>query len=172
MLAGLLDRRNVPLPRDVHGHVVFGRLDHEAQPAQRLEHLDAEGPDGGVGPVGQRGRRADHVLRTTQADVDEGVDDAEVGVLAEPEDGEPVVVARVHVEVVPVVEVPVAGGRVGDELGGLVDGVVVPGGEAHDQQQAQALPQPPATGAPHAPPTGSAASPVVANTGSSRRAPT
>jgi hypothetical protein len=92
---------------------------------QRLEHLDPERPDAEVTPVAQRGRGAHDVLSVPQAHVDERIDDAEVRVLAHPEDGEPVVVGRVHVEVVPVVEVAIAGGRVGDELGGLVDRVVV-----------------------------------------------
>ena len=146
----------------------------DPQPAQRLEHLDPEGPDGEVAPVGQRRRGAHDVLRAAVAHVDERVDHAEVRVLAVAEDGEPVTRARVHVEVVAVVEIAVARGGVRDELGRLVDGVVVPGGEAscrRAQQHAQPLPQPPATGAPHMPPAGSAARPVVAKTGSRRRAP-
>ena len=93
---------------------VLGGLDHHAEPAQGLEHLDAERPDGEVAAVGQRRRGAHDVLRAAVADVDERVDHAEVRVLAVAEDGEPVTRARVHVEVVAVVEVAVArrrGGR-------------------------------------------------------------
>ena len=152
VLARLLHGGDVALPGDVHGHAVLGGLDHDPQAAQGLEHLDAERPDGEVAPVDQRRRGTHDVLGAAVAHVDEGVDHAEVRVLAVAEDGEPVTRARVHVEVVAVVEVAVARGGVGDELGRLVDGVVVPGGEGHvgvPQQQAQPLPQPPATGAPH-----------------------
>ncbi len=151
VLAGLLDGGNVTLPRDVHRHVVLGRLDDHPQLAQRLEHLDPERPHGDVAPVPQ-GRRGPHdVLGASEPHVDERVDDAEVRVLPQPEDGEPVVVARVHVEVVAVVEVAITCRWVRNELGRLVDRVVVPRAECHDgpQQQAQPAPQPPATGAPH-----------------------
>ena len=80
-----------------------------------------------------------------------------------------------HVEVVAVVEVAVARRGVRDELGGLVDGIVVPGARASRrcaQQQAQPLPHPPATGAPHRPaPAGSAARPTVAKTGTDAAPP-
>ena len=79
-----------------------------------------------MSPRSRSGRRGAHdVLGVPEPHVDERVDDAEVRVLAHPEDGEPVVVARVHVEVVAVVEVAITGGRVRDELGRLVDRVVV-----------------------------------------------
>ena len=57
---------------------------------------------------------------------DERIGRPEVGVLAEPEDGERLVVGEMEVEVVPVVEVPVRRGGVAYVLRGLVDGVVVP----------------------------------------------
>ena len=136
VLAGLLDGGDVALPGDVHVGVVLGRLDDHPQLAQRLDDLDAERPDRDVAPVDQRRRRAHDVLGAAQAHVEEGVDHAEVRVLAEAEDGEPVVVARVHVEVVAVVEVAVAGGGVRNELGRLVDRVVVARGEGHARASA------------------------------------
>src|SRR5258708_22454941 len=56
---------------------------------------------------------------------DEGVDDAEVGVLAHTEDEEEVVAAGMAVEVVAVVEVAVARPGMPHDLGDLVHGVVV-----------------------------------------------
>jgi hypothetical protein len=105
---------------------VFGRVDHHPQAAQRLEHLDVERADGKVGPILQRGRRPHDVLLLTQAYVDECVDHAQVGVLAEPEDGGPLGTGRVHVEVVAVVEVAIAGSRMCDELRCLVNRKIVP----------------------------------------------
>ena len=131
VLARLGHGGDVALPGHVHGHAVLGRLDDDPEAAQRLEDLDAEGPDREVAPVEQGRRGAHDVLRAAVAHVDERVDHAEVRVLAVAEDGEPVTRARVHVEVVAVVEVAVARRGVGDELGRLVDGIVVPGGEAH-----------------------------------------
>ena len=121
-------------------------------------------------------RGADDVLGSAVAHVDERVDDAQVRVLPVAEDGEPLARGRVHVEVVPVVEVAVARRRVRDEFRRLMDRVVV-------REEESVMPVRSAAGAAAAaaaghrarrtrPPAGSAARPVVAKTGKSRSAPT
>ncbi len=82
VLAGLGDGGDVALPDDVHRNGVLRRLDHDAQPAQGLEHLDPDRPDREVAAVDQGRRRPDDVLGTAMTHVDEGVHDAEVRVLA------------------------------------------------------------------------------------------
>ena len=126
VLTGLGHGRNVTLPRHVHGHIVLGRVDDEPQATERLEHLYVERAHRQVGPIGQRRRRPHDVLRVAQPHVDERVDHAQVRVLAEPEDGGPFGAGRVHVEVVAVVEVAIAGPRMCDELRRLMNGKVVP----------------------------------------------
>ena len=63
VLPRLLHGGDVALPGDVHGHAVLGGLDHHPEPAQGLDHLNAEGPDGQVAAVGQGRRGAHDVLR-------------------------------------------------------------------------------------------------------------
>ena len=129
---GFLDGGDVAGPGDVQGDVLaagVGGFDGDAESAQRLQHLDPERAHRDVGPVDERRRRPHDVLGTAPAHIDERVHHAQVGVLPQTEDGEPLVVAGMHVEVVAVVEIPVARGGVRDELGGLVDGIVVPRGQ-------------------------------------------
>ena len=126
VLAGLGHGGNVALPGHVHGHAVLGRVDHDPQAVERLEHLYAER----ARPTGRPGRSAASTparcaaprpaarrrtrrprpgsgtgrtrrWRTTRAD-------------------------RVHVEVVAVVEVAIAGARMRDELRRLMNGEIVP----------------------------------------------
>ncbi len=126
VLAGLGHGRNVALPRHVHGHVVLGRVDDDPQPAERLEHLDVERAHGKIRPILKRLRRSHDVLRPAEPHVDERVDHAQVRVLAEPENGGPLGADRVHVEVVAVVEIAIAGPRMCDELRRLMNGKIVP----------------------------------------------
>jgi len=60
-----------------------------SQAVQGLEHLDPDRADGQVGAVGQRLGTAHDVLVVPAAHVDEGVDHSQVGVMAHPEDREP-----------------------------------------------------------------------------------
>ena len=66
------------------------------------------------------------MLPVAVPDINEGVGHPEVRVLPQSEHGEELVRRSVKVEVVAVVEVTIAGRRVGDQIAGLVDGVVVP----------------------------------------------
>jgi hypothetical protein len=126
VLAGLEHGRNVPLPGHVHGHVVLRRVDDDPQAAERLEHLDVERAHGEIRPIGQRLRRPHDVLRVAPPHVDERVDHAQVRVLAEPEDGGPLSAGRVHVEVVAVVEIAIAGPRMRDQFRCLMNRKIVP----------------------------------------------
>ena len=81
---------NVPLPGHVHGHVVLGRLDHDPQAAQGLEHLNVERAHGEVGPILRGAEARTMCCASPMPHVDERVDHAQVRVLAEPEDGGPI----------------------------------------------------------------------------------
>jgi hypothetical protein len=108
---------------------VLGGLEDEADLLQRLDHLDPERAGGQVHPVVELAAGADDSVLLTPSDDGEGVLGAEVRVQAEAEHQEQVARAVVGVEVVAVVEVPIAGPDVADGLGHLVDRVVVAGGE-------------------------------------------
>ena len=71
------------------------------------------------------------MLLGADGDGDERVGHAEVRVLAEPGDHEQLVAARVHVEVVAVVEVAVRRGDVVEGVTRLVGEVFVEGSEGH-----------------------------------------
>ena len=114
------------LPRHVHGHVVLGRIDDDPQAAERLEHLNVERAHGEIRPVVQRLRRPHDVLRVAPPHVDERIDHAQVRVLAEPEYGGPLGADRVHVEVVAVVEIAIAGPRMRDQFRRLMNRKIVP----------------------------------------------
>ena len=50
-----LERRRAAVERQLGAHALVGRVDHDAQRAQRLDHLDPDRPDaGGVAPVLRR----------------------------------------------------------------------------------------------------------------------
>jgi len=117
------------LPDEVEGDPVLGLVEGEAQPAQRLQHLDLERSHARVAPVAEGARGAHHEVPRAAARDGEGVLHAEVRVLAHAHHDEELVARGVEVEVVAVVEVAIAGADVAHHVGGLVDGVVVPGGE-------------------------------------------
>ena len=75
--------------------------------------------------------RAKGVLAVADADARERVGHLEVRVLTETDDEEQLVAARVHVEVVPVVEVAVGGVHPVEGLGRLVGEVVVHPRDGH-----------------------------------------
>ena len=126
VLTGLLERGDRADPGQVGRHSVLVRLDDEAQLLERTDDLDADRTDRHVHAIAELPRRAHHAVGVAVHDDHEGVRDGQVRVLAVAEDGEGVPVVLVAVEVVAVVEVAVAGGRVADRLGGLVDRIVVP----------------------------------------------
>jgi hypothetical protein len=131
-LARLGQGGDVAFPGHVHGHGVLGGLDHHPQPPEWFEHLNPDWAYGEDRPIRQRCRGPHDVLGLAVAHIDEGVDHTQVRVLAKAEDGEPLIRARMHVEVVAVVEVPIAGGGVRDELGRLMNGKIVPRRERHN----------------------------------------
>jgi hypothetical protein len=123
---GLLDRRHVAVPHQVVGDAVLGGVEGAAELLEPFDHLDLEGPDGGVHPVeAELARRPHHPVLVAPADEGEGVGDPEVGVLALSDDEEELVGARMAVEVVAVVEVAIAGADLADGGGHLVDREVV-----------------------------------------------
>ncbi len=151
----LEERRVRAGPGDVDGDAVR-LLDHEAQSPQGFHDLDADRADRRVEAVAAElaGRADDPVevgaVGRQPADAEEGVLHVEVRVLAQPEDAEQVVGPPVHVEVVAVVEVAVAGADVADHLGDLVDGVVVEGrqGRRHGVPPGSGVTRPPGRGMP------------------------
>ena len=108
------------------------RVARDAQRAQPLDDLDRQRPDAVSMPVAaELARRAHGVLLGADRHGDERVGHPEVGVLAEPGDDEQLVAARVHVEVVAVVEVAVRRGDVVERVGGLVGEELVERSERH-----------------------------------------
>ena len=100
------------------------------------EDLDPDRPDGGVHPVGaERLRRAHDAVCAVPEHRHERVGDSEVGVLADADDREEIVLApvllatRVDVEVVAVVEIAIGRADESHRLGDLMDRVVVERGE-------------------------------------------
>ena len=109
---------------------MLGRVERAAQRLEALDHLDLERTDRRVHPVeAELARRPHDAVLVAAAHEREGVGDAEVRVLALPDDEEQLVGARVAVEVVAVVEVAIAGAGLADRLGDLVDREVVEGRE-------------------------------------------
>jgi hypothetical protein len=98
---------------------------HEADALQPLEHLDPERPDGGIHSVAQLFRRSHDPVLVAAPYAGKRVLYGQVRVLAHAHDHEQLVAATVHVEVVTVVEVAVAGPDVPDRLRDLVQRVVV-----------------------------------------------
>ena len=124
-LAGLLDGDGRVAEGEVAGDAVLVGLDDVADGAHRVDHLEADGPDGG-GAVEGHGTRGEHrVLDAVEHDAEGGVDDATHRVVAHGGAEVEVAVLLVAVEPVAVVVVRVAGGGVGDGIGTRVDRVVV-----------------------------------------------
>ena len=93
---------------------------------RRLYNLDAQRPDMRVHAVEtQLAGRPHDVLLALVDHADEGVGDAQVRVLPEREHEEELAFGVVAAEVVAVVEIAVAGGRIGHRFGDLVDEVIV-----------------------------------------------
>jgi hypothetical protein len=142
----LLQRRHRPLPHEVGRDAVLVLVDHDPQAAQRLEHLDAERADREVHAVAELLRRPQHPVVVAALHARERVLDGEIRVLPHAEHHEQRVARGVQVEVVAVVEVPIARRDEADRLGGLVHRKVVPAGE-HGGDGAH-LAAPEATGRP------------------------
>ena len=121
-----------PFPGQVEGEAVLVLVEHVADPLQALEHLEVERADRQVHSVDAHlARRAHDPVQGAPPDERERVLHRQVRVLAHPEDHHQLVRRRVEHEVVAVVEVPVAGGGVAHDLGGLVDRVVVQRRQRH-----------------------------------------
>jgi hypothetical protein len=123
--AGLLDGGEAGREGDVGRHAVGFVAAGDPQHVQRLDHLDLDRADPGVEAFHvQRAGGVHVVLLVAADDAERGIHDVQVGVDAQRGREEQPAVLAVAVEEVAVVEVAV-GARVGDRLGGLVDGIVV-----------------------------------------------
>ena len=128
----LLERLDHAGEREVGRDAPLVVVAADAQLLEPCDDLDAERADRGVHAVAaELARRAHRVLLLPDRDGDERVGDAEVRVLPEPDDHEQLVAARVHVEVVAVVEVPVGRGDVVERVRRLVREEVVERAEWH-----------------------------------------
>ena len=126
VLAGLLERRDRPVPREVEAHTELVLVEDDAQLVKGTNHLDAERTDAGVHPVPQLTRGPNHPVIAARHHDRERVLHRQVRVLAQTEDQQRFAVVGMAVEVVAVVEVAVARRGVTNRLGGLVDREVVP----------------------------------------------
>ena len=125
-MAGLLVGGTRALPLEVHLDAVVVGAAGDPEPVQALDDVDRDRPHPCVHPIdAELPRRPNDPVDAVLQDDDEGVRHAEVRVLAHAGDEEQLVAAVVQVEVVPVVEVPVARAHVAHRLGDLVDGIVI-----------------------------------------------
>jgi len=113
---------------------VLRGLERDPQTVQRLQHLHPEWSDARVAAIAELARRAHHHVAYAAADDGERILRPEIGVLPEPDHEKELVARAMQVEVVAVVEVPVAGGDVPDRFGDLMDGIVVPRRERHGRR--------------------------------------
>ncbi len=134
---GLEVRLGEPVVDGVELEAPLVGLDDHPHLLQAFEHLDPDRADRGVHPVGAEDlRRADDPVVIAPEHRHEGVGNAQVGVLADADHTEELLIRAVHVartavdvEVVAVIEVPVGCADMPHRLGDLVDRVVVEGGE-------------------------------------------
>ena len=110
---------------------MIGGLTHETQSLQRLEHLDPHRTDPQIGPITERTGGAHDELLVAEPHRDEGISRAEIGILTKTENRHPPAVEVEGVEVIAVVEVAVTRRRVGDPIGRLMNGEVVPRRHCH-----------------------------------------
>ena len=125
VLARLEESGNGAFPGDVHGDAPLVGLEHKTHPLQALEHLDADGPHGGVGAVAELARCAHHAVGVALAQRDEGVLHGKRRVLAQAHHHEQLATRVMHVEVVAIVEIAVGTADVADGVRDLMQGVVV-----------------------------------------------
>ena len=119
--ARLLDRRRARSKHEVAGDPARVRRHAQAQRAQRLDHLDRDRADARLAALERREARGVHGELPPVCEHAEGsIHHAAVGIEAERRAEEQAAVLREAVEEVPVVEVLVAGRRVRDRLGRLV----------------------------------------------------
>ena len=82
VLARLLERGDRAVPGEVAGDPVRVRLEHEADPLERLHHLDAERPGARIHAVAELARRAHDAVAPAARDARKRVLHGEVRVLA------------------------------------------------------------------------------------------
>ena len=126
-LPRLLDRRRARREDQVARDATLVVLEHHARPLHRFDDLDAERSDLHLGAFGRRAPRAvETVLACVRPNHAEGaVEDAAVRIDRHADAEVVGAVVRVAVEPSAVVDVAVAGRRVGDRLRRLVDRIVV-----------------------------------------------
>ncbi len=133
-LAGLLVGRDRTGPVEIERQPVPGFLRCagracDAQLLQRPDHLDRQRADRGVHPIPELAGRSHDAVGVPPYQAGERILDRQVRILPETEYQKCLAVVAVAVEVVPVIEVAVAGDRMANGLRALVNGIVVEGRE-------------------------------------------
>ena len=127
-----LQRRDSPLEGQVEGQVPFVGFADDPHLLESLDDFEAEGSDLRIQAIGPEFSGSAHqVDAVAVGNRDERIGGAEVRILAHARDEEEFIAGRMHVEVVAVVEISIAGKDVVEGLAGLVGEVLVHGADGH-----------------------------------------
>ena len=129
---GLLDGGDRAVEGQVEGESPFIGFAVDADFLESFKDFESEGPDAGLHAIASElSRRPDHIDGFSVGNRDERIRGAQIGILTHSRDEEELITGRVHVEVVPVVEIPVTGEDVIERLAGLMGEEFIHGADGH-----------------------------------------